>query len=87
MAFGEKMFARCGEDGTKISRLGGEPINTYTIFACPNIPSGIYQVVERTFKKDRSVYMAFVDLEEAYDNVNRQQLWEVLEYGVERRLL
>ena len=32
--------------------------------------------------------MAFVDLEKAYDNVNRQKLWNVLEeYGVRGRLL
>ena len=49
---------------------------------------GVRQVVEKTIKKDRSVYIAFVDLEKAYDNVNRLKLWKVLEeYGVKRRLL
>ena len=34
----------------------------------------IRQVVRKTMEKDRSVYMAFVDLEKAYDNVNRFML-------------
>ena len=34
------------------------------------------------------MYMAFVDLEKAYDNVNRGKLWKALEeYGVEGKLL
>ena len=48
----------------------------------------VRQIVEKTIEKDRVVYMAFVDLEKAYDNVNRQKLWNVLEeYGVRGRLL
>ena len=44
--------------------------------------------MEKTIEKDRSVYIAFVDLEKAYDNVNRLKLWKVLEeYGVKGRLL
>jgi len=35
----------------------------------------------------QSVYIAFVDLEKAYDNVNRLKLWKVLEFGVKGRLL
>ena len=35
--------------------------------------------MEKTIEKDRVVCMAFVDLEKAYDNVNRLKLWKVLE--------
>ena len=31
----------------------------------------VRQAVEKTIKRDRVVYMSFVDLEKAYDNVNR----------------
>lgn len=44
--------------------------------------------VEETIEKDKEVYMAFVDLEKAYDNVSKENLWMVLEeYGVEGKLL
>ena len=44
--------------------------------------------VEKTIEKDKKVYMAFVDLEKAYDNVSREKLWKVLdEYGVKGKLL
>ena len=35
--------------------------------------------MEKTIEKDRVACMAFVDLEKAYNNVNRQKLWKVLE--------
>ena len=35
--------------------------------------------MEKPIEKDRVVCMAFVDLEKAYDNVNRQKLRKVLE--------
>ena len=45
------------------------------------------QLVEKTIKKDK-IYMTFVDLEKAYDNVSREKLWKVLNgYGVKGRLL
>ena len=48
----------------------------------------VKQIVEKTIEKDKKVYMAFVDLEKAYDNVSREKLWKVLdEYGVKGKLL
>ena len=39
-------------------------------------------------EKDKKVYVAFVDLETAYDNVSRDKLWKVLEeYEVKGKLL
>ena len=35
--------------------------------------------MEKPIAKDRVMCMALVDLEKAYDNVNRQKLWKVLE--------
>ena len=41
----------------------------------------VKQIVEKIIED--KVYMAFVDLEKAYDNVSRGKLWEALEeYGV-----
>ena len=48
----------------------------------------IKQIVEKTIEKDKKTYMAFVDLEKAYDSVSREKLWKVLdEYGVKGKLL
>ena len=48
----------------------------------------VKQLVEKSTEKDKKIYMAFVDLEKAYDNVSREKLWKVLdEYGVKGRLL
>ena len=56
--------------------------------SCNDQIFAVRQVVEKTIEKDRVLYMAFVDLEKAYDNVNRIKLWKVLEeYDVKGRLL
>lgn len=47
----------------------------------------VRQIVKKTIDKDRAMYMAFVDLEMAYDNVHRKKLEKVLEEcGVKGRL-
>ena len=41
------------------------------------------QVVEKMIEKDRAMFMVFIDLEKACDNVCRKKLWRVLfDYGV-----
>ncbi len=46
------------------------------------------QVIEKMIKKDKVMFMVFIDLEKAYDNVCREKLWRILfEYGIRRRLL
>ena len=48
----------------------------------------VKQVIEKMIEKDRVMFMVFIDLEKAYDNVCREKLWRVLsEYGVRGRLL
>ena len=43
----------------------------------------VKQIVEKTIEKNKKIYMAFVDLEKAYDNVSREKLWVVLDkYGI-----
>ena len=77
-----KVFARVLNERVKVMTVdkvmddkGGFRI--YQIFA-------VKQIVEKTIEKDK-MYMAFVDLEKAYDNVSREKLWKVLdEYGVNR---
>ena len=45
-------------------------------------------MIERFLEKSRKLYIAFMDLEKAYDRVDRTALWKVLEiYGVGGRLL
>ncbi|MFA0954709.1 RNA-directed DNA polymerase, partial [Klebsiella pneumoniae] len=48
----------------------------------------VQQIIEKCVAVRKKVYMAFVDLEKAYDRVDRECLWRVLEeYGVNGMLL
>ena len=48
----------------------------------------VRQICEKYVKKGKDVYFAFLNLEKAYDRVDREAMWKVLElYGVEGRLL
>jgi len=45
-------------------------------------------IVEKCLDVGKKVFAVFVDLEKAYDRVNRRELWQVLcEYGVRGKLL
>ena len=47
----------------------------------------IRQVCEKYMSRGKNVYFAFMDLEKAYDRVDRDALWDVLRmYGVGRKL-
>ena len=39
----------------------------------------VKQIVEKMIEKNKKTYMAFVDLEKAYDNVSGEKLWKVLD--------
>ena len=46
------------------------------------------QIGEKSREKKRRVYVGFIDLEKAYDMVNREALWQVLRmYDVEGKVL
>ena len=46
------------------------------------------QIGEKTREKKHRVYVSFIDLEKAYDMVNKEALWQVLRmYDVEGKLL
>ncbi len=46
------------------------------------------RLVEEYLEKDKKLYAAFMDLEEAYDRVNREALWSMLRiYDVGGQLL
>jgi len=48
----------------------------------------VKQVCEKVLEKGKNVYLGFMDLEKAYDRVNREALWQVLRmYGVRGKLL
>ena len=43
----------------------------------------VKQIVEKTIGKNKKTYMAFVDLEKAYNNVSKEKLWIALgKYGI-----
>ncbi len=45
-------------------------------------------LVEEYLEKDKKLYAAFMDLEKAYNRVDREAFWRVLKmYGVGRQLL
>ena len=86
-----KMYARVLNDRIKLMTEGkgmDEQGGFRAGRSCSDQIFAVRQVVEKTIEKDRVLYMAFVDLEKAYDNVNRTKLWKVLEeYDVKGRLL
>ena len=46
------------------------------------------QIGEKASEKKRRLYVGFIDLEKAYDRVNRNNLWQVLRmYDVGDKLL
>src|SRR5678815_5992993 len=46
------------------------------------------QMIEKRQEKENKLYLGFMDLQQAYDRVNREALWQVLViYGVGGRLL
>ena len=48
----------------------------------------VKQVIEKMIEKDKVLFMVFIDLEKAYDNVCREKLWRTLfDYGIRGRLL
>jgi len=48
----------------------------------------IRQLIEKCVRKGKSLYAAFMDLEKAYDRIDRDGLWRVLDmYGVNGKLL
>ena len=48
----------------------------------------VRQVCEKVMEKEKSMVMTCVDLEKAYNKVDREKLWQVLEeYGVRGSLL
>ena len=48
----------------------------------------VKQVIEKMIETDKVMFMVFIDLEKAYDNVCREKLWRTLfEYGIRGRLL
>ena len=48
----------------------------------------VRQICEKYLGKGKDVYFAFLDLEKAYDRVDRDAMWSVLRlYGIDVRLL
>jgi hypothetical protein len=48
----------------------------------------LQQIAEKAWEYAKPVYISFVDLEKAYDRVDRRLMWKTLEeYGVDRQLI
>uniref|UniRef100_A0A2S2NGN5 Transposon TX1 uncharacterized protein n=1 Tax=Schizaphis graminum TaxID=13262 RepID=A0A2S2NGN5_SCHGA len=48
----------------------------------------IRQIMEKYYEHDKDLYMIFVDFKQAYDSVNRQQLWTALRnFGIPEKLV
>ena len=71
------------------SKMGEEQGGFRTGRGCVDQVFGLKQICEKYLeKRDKDVYVAFLDLEKAYDKVDRCVLWQVLEqYEVYRRLV
>ena len=86
-----KVFARVLNERVKVvtvDKVMDEQGGFRTGRGCSDQIFAVKQIVEKTIEKDKKTYMAFVDLEKAYDNVSREKLWKVLdEYGVNGKLL
>ena len=55
---------------------------------CADQIFAVKQICEKAKRKRKKVFMGFMDLEKAYDSVNRKGLWQVLSmYGVSGKLL
>ena len=55
---------------------------------CVDQISAVRQLCEKFLAKGKEVFLAFMDLEKAYDRIDREGLWDVLKvYGIGGRLL
>ena len=86
-----KVFARVLNErvkGLTVDKVMDEQGGFRAGRGCNDQIFAVKQIVEKTIEKDKKTYMAFVDLEKAYDSVSREKLWKVLdEYGVKGKLL
>ena len=55
---------------------------------CPDQIFTLKQMSEKMKEKNKKLFLGFMDLQQAYDIINRDALWQVLMiYGVGGRLL
>jgi hypothetical protein len=70
------------------SVIGEEQCGFRSGRGCVDQVFAVRQVVEKYLEKGKDVFWAFMDLEKAYDRIDREALWKVLRlYGVGGRLL
>ena len=49
------------------------------MFQCCSITETLKQVIEKKIERNRPIYLMFIDLQKAYDNIPISKLWEVLQ--------
>src|SRR5699024_4747353 len=48
----------------------------------------VEQVVEKVVTQGRDIYLGFIDMEKAFDNVPRNKLWEILDRrGINQKII
>ena len=91
MSVVDKVFARVLNDrvkglteGSVMDEQGGFRSGR----GCLDQIFAVKQVIEKMIEKDKVIFMVFIDLEKAYNNVCREKLWRTLfEYEIRGRLL
>ena len=77
----EKIYAGILVDGVRrvtVGLIDGEQGGFRVEMNCVDQISTLKQIGEKAREKKRRVYVGFIDLEKAYDRVNREALWQVL---------
>ena len=63
--------------------VGGEQCGFRKGMSCSDQVFAVRQICEKKLEKHQEVFWAFMDLEKAYDRIDREALWQVLRiYGV-----
>ena len=63
--------------------IGGEQCGFRRGMGCSDQVFAVRQICEKMLGKHQEVFWAFMDLEKAYDRIDREALWQVLRvYGV-----
>merc|ERR1711895_129466 len=86
MGYGRVLIERVVE--TSEQQIGEEQSGFRKGRSCADQIFVVRQLCEKLKEKRKLVYMAFMDLEKAYDRVDREALWQVLRiYGIGGRVL
>jgi retron-type reverse transcriptase len=55
--------------------------------SCTDVIFRVQQIIEKTNEHNLPLFLVFIDYEKAYDNVNRDKLWKMMENKIPNYLL